>query len=186
MKKLKQNLKSCLKKENFLVDIFLIGSALKSKTEPGDIDIISLFRDKDYEKIENINYKIKEIGDKLNLKLHIEPIIIDDLFNQKIYISILHEGFSIKNMKLISEILKFEPDLLITYSLKDKKASDKVRFSYALYGRKKGEGFLKDIKGKEVSKGSILVPIDKQELVREFFRQWNISFNEQRISIFKS
>ena len=60
-----------------------------------------------------------------------------------------------------------------------------MRFSYALYGRKKGKGFLRKIGGKEVGKGSIFVPVAKQELASDFFKQWNVSFNEQRISIFQ-
>ena len=55
------------------------------------------FRIDIYERIEDINYSIKKIGDSLNLNLHIESLIVDDLFNNEIGISVLHEGFSIKN-----------------------------------------------------------------------------------------
>lgn len=183
MGKLKESLKNCLKKEKYLVNIFLVGSSLKAKEKPGDIDIITLFRDKDYEKIEEINYDIKKIGDKLGLKLHIEPIIVDNLFNQKIYSSILHEGFSIKDMKSNSELIGLNPCILLEYSLKDKKASDKVRFSYALYGRKKGEGLINSIKGRDVGKGSILVPVDKEGIIKEFFGLWKVGFKEQRVFV---
>jgi len=168
-----------------LVDIFLFGSALKSKEKPNDVDLIALFRDKDYEKIEEILYKIKKIGESLSVNLHAEPIIADNLHKEPVYISILHEGFSIKNMQFLNDMLSFKSFLLITYSLKDKKPSDKVRFSYALYGRKEGEGVLKSLDGKDVGKGSILVPISKQEIIKEFFKQWDVKYNEQRILMFK-
>ena len=185
MKKLKISLKNLLKKEKFLVDIFIFGSALKSKEKPNDTDLITLFRDKDYEKIEAILYKIKKIGDGLGINLHTEPIIIDNLHNQDIYVSLLHEGFSIKNNQFLSELLGFKPFLLITYNLKNRKNSDKVRFSYALYGRKKGEGLLNNLNGKALGRGSILVPINKQEIVKEFFKQWGVEYKEQKISIFE-
>lgn len=185
MKKLKLSLKSLLKKETFLADIFIFGSALKSKEKPKDIDLIALFRNKNYEKIEDILYKIKKIGELLSINLHTEPIIIDNLHKEPIYKSILHEGFSIKNMQFLQDMLNFKSSLLITYHLKDKKASDKVRFSYALYGRKKGEGVLKSLNGKEIGKGAILIPISKQSIIEEFFKQWNIKYKEQRVSVFE-
>lgn len=182
MRKLKLSLKNLLNKENFLIDIFIFGSSLKSKDKPKDIDLIALFRDKDYGKIEDILYKIKKTGEPLNL--HIEPIIIDNLYKEPVYKSILHEGFSIRNIQFLYDMLDFKSFLLITYNLKDKKASDKVRFSYALYGRKKGEGVLKSLNGKENGKGSILVPIGKEGIIRDFFTQWKVKFKEQRVSIF--
>lgn len=184
MRKLKKNLLNLLKKEKLLVDVFLFGSTLKSKEKPNDIDLIALLRDKDYEQAESILYKIKKIGETLEINLHTEPIIIDNLHSQKVYVSILHEGFSIKNMKYISEMLNFKSFMLIKYNLKDKKASDKVRFSYALYGRKKGEGVLKSIGGKEAGRGSILVPVEKHEIIKEFLKQWNVKYSEQRITVF--
>lgn len=183
MKKLKLSLKNLLNKEDFLTDIFIFGSSLKSKNKPKDIDLIALFRDKDYGRIEDILYKIKKTCEPLNL--HIEPIIIDNIHKEPVYKSILHEGFSIRNMQFLHDMLNFKALLLITYNLRDKKASDKVRFSYALYGRKKGEGILKSLNGKENGKGSILVPIGKQEIIKDFFAGWNVKFKEQRISIFE-
>ena len=184
MKKLRLNLKNFLKKEKFLVDIFLFGSALKGKEKPKDIDLIALVREKNYEKIEDILYQIKKLGDRLNIKLHIEPIVIDDIYTQKVYVSLLHEGFSIKHNKFLNELIGFKSLMLITYNLTNKSSSDKVRFSYALYGRKKGEGLLKSLKGKEVGKGAILVPVDKQEIIREFFKQWDVHIKEERVVTF--
>lgn len=168
-----------------MVNIFIFGSALKSKEKPKDIDLIALFRDKNYEKREDILYKIKKIGETLSLNLHTEPIIINNLHKEPVYKSILHEGFSIRTMQFLHDMLNFKSFLLITYNLKDKNASNKVRFSYALYGRKKGEGILKSLNGRGIGKGSILVPIRKQGIIKEFFEQWNVKYKEQRVSIFE-
>jgi len=184
MKKLKRNLQNLLKKEKCLVDVYIFGSALKGKDEPKDIDLISLFRDKDYKLIEDINYEIKKIGDKLELNLHIEPLIVDDMFSNRAHRNIIHEGFSIKNMKSVSSILNFDSFLIMRYELRDKKASDKVRFSYALFGRKKGEGVLAELKGRELGKGSILIPIGKEAVITSFFKQWDVAFKKQRVILF--
>ena len=185
MKKLKLSLWDILKKEKPLVDIFIFGSILKGKETPQDIDIITLFREKNFEVIEEILYKIKEIGKNLSIKLHTEPLIIDNLHKEPIYKSIIHEGFSIKNMQFIHDLFNFKSFLLITYNLKNKNSSNKVRFSYALYGRKKGEGVLKSLNGKELGKGVILVPIDKQSIINDFFKQWDVEHKEQRTFIFE-
>jgi len=184
MKRLEEELRKLLKKESFLVDIILFGSAMKSKERPGDIDACAIFREKNYEKIENILYEITNIGKKMQLKLHCEPLVIDNIYKEPLYASLLHEGYSIHNRKALREMLKFESFILLTYSLKDKKPSDKVRFSYALYGRKK-DGILHKIHGKEVGKGTVMVPIDKIEIIRELFRQWNVKCTEQRVVLFK-
>lgn len=185
MGKLKTSLKSLLKKENFLVDIFLFGSALKSKEKPGDVDVIALFRGKDFERVEDVLYSIKKIGDALSIKLHIEPIVIDSLFRENVFASVIHEGFSIREMKFIRDMLNFKSYMLFTYNLESKKPSDKVRFSYALYGRKKGEGLLKVLNGEVIGKSSMLVPTEKQEIMRDFLKGWKIDYKEQRVSIFE-
>lgn len=168
-----------------MVDIFLFGSALKSKEKPGDVDVIALFRDKNFEKIEDVLYTIKQAGDKLNLIIHAEPITVDNVFMEPVYTSIIHEGFSIKFMKFIRDMLNFKSYVLFTYNLEKKKQSEKVRFSYALYGRKKGEGLLAALKGKVIGKSSMLVPVEKQEAIKPFFREWGVTYKEQKVSIFE-
>ena len=181
MKKLKEDLKNLLKKEKFLVDIILFGSSLKGKDLPNDIDVILIFRGKNYQLVDDIINKAR----KINENLHVEPIIIDFIYNQDVSPYLLHEGFSIRNMKFIRDLIKFRSYIMATYSLKNMKQSDKVRFSYALYGREKNQGFLNEIKGKEIGKGSILVPVEKQDLLKKFFEQWRIEYKEQRVSIFE-
>lgn len=179
MKKLKKSLSGFLKKEKIIADIFLFGSALKSKEAPNDIDIIVLFREKDYEKIEQIIYAMK----KINEKLDIEPIVVDNMHQEPVYLSILHEGFSIRHMKPISQMMGLRAFIMVSYSLKDKTPSDKVRFAYALYGRKKGEGLLDKMNGRDAGKGSVLIPIEFQATARSFFAQWGVAAAEKRIFV---
>jgi len=87
MKKLKVNLKNFLRKENYLVDLILFGSALKGKSRPSDIDLIALFRGSDPEKKENILYQLRKNGEEQGLNLHVEPIIVD---LSKLYVTFNH------------------------------------------------------------------------------------------------
>jgi hypothetical protein len=95
--------------------------------------------------------------------------------------SILHEGFSVRHGKGISGMMGTKPCMLFLYGLEGKSASDKVRFSYALYGRKKGEGFSSTMGGEEIGKGALLVPAGKSEAAKEFFYTWAVNAQERRV-----
>jgi len=71
--------------------------------------------------------------------------------------------------------------LLVTYNLKRKSTTDKVRFSYALLGRNKNEGILRKIKGRYLGKGVILVPAKFNNELKELFAFWKIKFNAEKV-----
>lgn len=168
-----------LKKEKLIADIFVFGSAMKGKENPNDIDIIGFFKEKDYKAAEDILYKAKTAAGSIGIALHTEPMFAEELF-QPVLLSVLHEGFSVRNNKPIKELLGVAPYFLISYVLAGKTPSEKVMFSYALYGRKKGEGLLAEIKGKEAGRGSILVPVEHEARIAAFLKGKNVQFTEQR------
>lgn len=174
-----KELQSLLKKEKLLADIFVFGSAVKGKERPNDIDIIGFFREKNYKAAEDILYNAKKAADAMGIILHTEPMFAEDLF-QPVLLSVLHEGFSIRQNKPIRELLGVAPYFLINYSLAGKTSSEKVMFSYALYGRKKGEGLLAEIKGKAAGRGSIMVPAESEARIAAFLKGKNVLFTEQR------
>ncbi|MFH1065175.1 MAG: nucleotidyltransferase domain-containing protein [Nanoarchaeota archaeon] len=178
-KMLLRELQSLLKKEKQLADIFVFGSAMKGKEHPNDIDIIGFFREKNYKAAEDLLYKAKKAADSLGIILHTEPMFADELF-QPVLLSVLHEGFSIRHNKPIKELIGAAPYFLIAYSLAGKTSSEKVMFSYALYGRKKGEGLLAEVKGKAAGRGSIMVPAESEARIAAFLKGKNVQFTEQR------
>ncbi len=180
MMKLRKSLRSFLG-ESLLADIFLFGSVMKGKRKPGDIDAVALFREKDYERIESIVYSIKKACDKQGIRPHIEPLTIDRMLSEPVFRSILHEGYSIREGKKVSQLMGIRPAVVFSYSLEGKTPSEKVRFSYALYGRKPGEGFAKQMGGEEMGRGALLVPVEKSEQAKEFFGTWSVKFRERRI-----
>jgi hypothetical protein len=177
MKKLLNQLKIYLK-DNKIVDIFIIGSAIKDKLEPGDIDIILLLREKDIKENNELMYQIKKSISFENI--HIEPLLIDEMQTSKIFPAIIHEGYSIANNKMVSELINYVPFSLFIFSLKKLNKIEKVKFAQAIYGRK-NKGLLTEEKGFQVGKGAIAVPVKKEELFKELFNKFKVSFSVKRI-----
>lgn len=176
---MKKKLKNYLKNKS-IIDIFLIGSSIKDKLEINDLDIIILFREKNYKEIEKIIYEIKN---SLDIEgLHIEPLIIDNIFSEKIFSSLLHEGISIKYNENISKLIGYNPFLLFTFSLSNLNNIEKVRFAQTVYGRE-GKGLLNEEGGKMIGKGAFLVPIEKEHLFRDVMSRFNVKYNLKRIMI---
>ena len=165
-------------KNKIIADIFIIGSAIKDKIKPQDIDVIVLFKNKDYEIMQEIIYEIKkDIGIE---QLHIEPLFVENMFKEKIFSSIIHEGISIRNNKNVGELIGYKPFSLFSFSLEKLEKIEKVRFAQALYGRKKN-GLLKQENGKALGKGVFIIPINKEELFREIMLKFKTKFNVKRI-----
>jgi len=160
-----------------IVDIFIIGSSLKNKLVPGDLDIIVLFREKKVD-VGDLLYEIKE-GSNFIKELHIESIFVESFFSEKIFLTILHEGFSIKENKFVSELLGLNSLSIFTYDLKNLPKVGKVRFAQALYGRKK-DGLLFSEKGTSLGNGSFMIPVKREEIFKEFLKKWKVSFKYKR------
>lgn len=176
MKKLKSILKKHLKDN--IADIFIVGSFLKNKLSPADIDIIVLFKEKKLKDIESDLFEIKESLGFLR-GVHIELLFVDSMFGESLFLSILHEGFSIKENKLLSEVLKIKSCSIFSYSLENLSKVDKVRFAQALYGRKK-DGLIYSEKGVSLGHGSFMVDVAKEEIFKDFFHTWKIKYARKR------
>ncbi|MEW6408447.1 MAG: nucleotidyltransferase domain-containing protein [Patescibacteria group bacterium] len=183
MQKLISQLKRICKDSNKILDIILFGSYIKEKEKPKDIDLAILFKEEDYNYIDKINLKIKNIIQKYNLIPHIQVLLIDNIFKEPLYLTLLHEGFSIKNKIYISKSLKTESCILIIYSLKNLNYSKKTLFGYALKGRTGKKGLLYQINGKTIGRNSILIPTNKLEIIKDFLNLWGIKYSIERVLI---
>lgn len=56
--------------------------------------------------------------------------------------------------------------------------SDRMRFYYSLYGRKKSKGVLEQFKARKFSDTIIASPIENAEKIKEFLQYWKIEFME--------
>lgn len=173
-------MKNILKKHlrDNIADIIVIGSFLKNKLSPADIDIIILFKEKKLKDVEENLFEIKESIDFVK-GVHIEPLFVDSIFKESLFLSVLHEGFSIKENEIISELLKVKAYSIFSYNLENLSKIDKVRFAQALYGRKK-DGLIYNEKGISLGSGSFMVQVDKEEIFKEFFNTWKVKFLRKR------
>lgn len=174
--KLKKNLKKHLKGN--IADIFIIGSFLKEKILPRDIDIIVLFKEKNLKQVEEDLFSIKEDIDFIK-SVHLEPIFTESMFEESIFLTLMHEGFSVRYDNFVSAVLKLKAYSIFSYGLENLSKIDKVRFAQALYGRKK-DGLLFQEKGISLGFGSFMVDVRKEELFKEFFAKWKIKYIKKR------
>ncbi len=176
IKKLKNLLKKHLK--NNIADMFIIGSSIKNKNIPRDTDIIVLFKEKNLKQVEETLFNIKEDLDFIK-EAHIEPLFVDDMFAESIFLTILHEGFSVRNSKTISDMLNLKSYSIFSFNLMNLSKLNKVRFAQTLYGRNK-DGLLQAAKGISLGQGSFMVQVHDEEIFKELMKKWKISYKHKR------
>lgn len=155
-----------------IADIFIIGSSLKNKLSPEDLDILVLFKDRDLKKVGDYLFDVKE-SLKFVKNPHIEALFVESMLEEKIFLTILHEGFSIRSNKFLSELLGIKSYSLFSFSLSNLSKIDKVRFAQALYGRKK-DGLLYSEKGIFLGNGSFMINVAREEIFKEFMKKWKV------------
>jgi predicted nucleotidyltransferase len=172
---LKRKCKSILKKIK-IDDIIIFGSIVKGKDTPKDIDICLIG---DCITKQDIVMIQKEINNGHISKTSYKNIVNDPV----LWKTLLHEGFSIKSNKSLSEALNIQSFFLYTYMLTNLSLTKKQIFSHALYGTKQRKGFLKECSGEKLGKASLIVPQKKAEEMRAFFETWNVRYKIRRVWI---
>ena len=160
-----------LKKYKEIQDIIIFGSFVKSKFNPRDIDIALITSNKDLA-------FIGKIKSQLYNKVHLEVINPSDLYTNKLLISIISEGFSIKKNRFLKDINNINPMKIYRYYLKDMSRSQKAQFNRALHF------ILKKIKGNVISPSSVAVPIKFSGEFEDFLRLWNRNRKTEVMDIF--
>jgi predicted nucleotidyltransferase len=162
-----------------VVDIILFGSFAREKESPGDIDIavVTASTCADVDKLEKI------ISTKVKLPVHISVLDVKTLFKHTLWKTIIHEGISLLDGKKISEKLGYKPYVLLWYNLSNLKPVDKVKFSHALFGRSGRRGLLDELGGVSIGKGVLLVPVNKEDEIRDLFFEWGLPFERRRILV---
>jgi predicted nucleotidyltransferase len=167
------------RKNKNLFDIVLYGSNVKGKREANDWDIIFIFLNLPLKDRLNITQEFKE---GLNLKnLDIKSINIGELFDKTFLArqGIFLEGISLLDKKPLREKLGFKSFELFVLKEKNLPNLKKVQLSYALNGRKKGEGFLKKIQGEKISQKTFIIPIENSSLFEDFLEKWDIDYSSK-------
>lgn len=184
---LKNYLNSAVKKfvkKDEVFDVVLYGSAVKGKEEPGDIDVVFIFWDKSLKERLEINQKFKDIVKDKIKKLDVKSINFQDLFdnNNLARQGILIEGYSLLRGINLSQRFGFYGYALFSYKLKNLNHNEKTKFTYALIGRN-SEGMVKKVKGEQLGKGVIMVPIENSLFFQDFLDKWKVIYKKKNILV---
>lgn len=167
--------------KNKVIDVILFGSSARGKFSPGDLDLCILLCDEQEKESIDLADSLGRIADNLKLKAHI-TILTSGAFvsGDTLAKTLLNEGYSIRHSLSFAEVLGFSSKSLFVYSLKKFTPSKRVRFHYLLRGRYGTKGILSELGGKFMGTGTISVPSDKEDLLKEIFDEWKVDYYIQR------
>lgn len=163
-----------------ILDILLFGSTVKGKDKPKDLDILILFKNKENL---NITQELKMELQKFNPEITIKTWDSLRTSNFQAREAFLSESFSLIEQEYLSKTLGFQNITLFKYELKGLTLSKRVSFQYALYGRDKKSGIIKELSLTKFSDSVILCPVENTEKLKEFFKNWNLKINSFPILI---
>jgi len=153
-----------LKKYNQINDFIVFGSLVKGKYAPKDIDVALIVKKKDIS-------LVGEVKSQLKIKnLDIEMVKPEEIYQTRLGLTLISEGFSIKNNRYLREKLGISPMKIYTYGIKHLTQTKKVFFGRGL------NQMIKDIKGVKLGAGSIMVPISQSSKFEDFLDTWNLKY----------
>ena len=169
--------------EEELIDIVLFGSSVKGKEKPKDIDILLIYKKK---KNLDLDYELKNRLRKYYENVQIVSKTYKELFSPafKAKEAFLSEGYSTIQDIFVSKGFGYINKVLFRYNLKNLNKSQRMRFYYSLYGRKKKEkGMLDKLDAVKFSETIILCSVENYEKMKEYLDNWNIDYIEFPILI---
>ncbi len=171
-------------KQHELMDIILFGSSVRGKIEPKDIDIILISHEKNIKKNLEVLQEFRNILKNKISKEDTKIINIEELFESNLLArqGILIEGISLVYDRPLSNIMGFAGYSLFSYKLKNLNNTEKTKFIYSLIGRNK-KGIIKKLKGVQIGKGAVMIPIENSEVFKEFLEKWEIKYNMRKILV---
>lgn len=161
---MKKSLKKLLTKYKEIQDFIIFGSLVKGKYAPKDKDVALVACKK------NIAL-VGEIKEQLKIKnLDIEMVTPEEIYQTRLGLTLMSEGFSIKNNAFLREKLGISPMKIYTYGIKHLTQTKKV-----LFGRGLNQA-IKDTKGIKIGAGSVLIPIAQSSKFEEFLDTWELKY----------
>lgn len=168
-------------KKNNILDVIIFGSVMRGKFIPGDIDVCIIINDDDEEKSIDLVGSLGGLLDSSSLKFQINILTSSALIKgNTLAKTLLIEGYSIAKDRKFSSNFGLESKSLFIYNLKNFTPSKRVQLHYLLKGRYGSKGILKEVNGKLFGNGSIIVSIEKEDVLKEIFDKWKISYRVER------
>lgn len=153
-----------MKKYNQIEDFIIFGSLVKGKYAPKDVDIALVVEKKDIS-------LIGEIKDQLIIKnLDMEMVKPEEIYQTRLGLTLITEGFSIRSNKFLRERLGLSPMKIYTYGIKNLTQTKKVLFGRGL------NQIIKDTKAVKLGAGNIMLPIEQSSKFEDFLETWNLKY----------
>lgn len=173
--KLRNRLKEIRKEFPEVDDIILFGSSVRGNENPGDVDVLVLFKTrvdkgKEYEIRKELDKSYKDVS----IISKTRKTLVETSFDARE--SIFFEGLSLITGEYIAGKYGFSSLGAFKYHFRNWDKLRKTKFYYALNGRGNQEGMLKILKGIKLSDSLVLVPLDKIDQLREFLESWEIEY----------
>jgi len=166
-------------KKNRIFDVILFGSSARGKLNPKDIDLCIIINDSDEKKSIELVNSLGRLCDAHITILTLGALISGNTLAKTLF----NEGYSIKNSRLLAENIGFKNKSIFIYTLKKFSPSKRVQFHYLLKGRHGAKGILKEAEGSFMGSGSIIVPVSKEDLLKQVFDKWNVDYKIKRALI---
>ena len=163
-------------------DIVLYGSSVRGKGKPRDIDIMLILKNVDRKEYYDIPYMFRKEIEGKEIKVDVKGMFLEELFSPELLArqGLIIEGYSLIKKEYLGKMLGFDRFSLFVYSLKNLSLTGKTKFQYALKGRGDRKGVSSQLGGISIGIGSILIPVEKSELFKEFLARWEVNYREWR------
>ncbi|MBU0627758.1 MAG: nucleotidyltransferase domain-containing protein [Nanoarchaeota archaeon] len=153
-----------MKKYKEIKDFIVFGSLVKGKYFPKDVDIALVVNNKNISLIGEIKSQIK--GRNIDL----EMVTSDDIYQSRLGVNLISEGFSIRDNRFLREKLGLSPMKIYTYGIKNLTQTKKVLFGRGL------NNTIKETKSTKLGAGSIMVPIQESSRFEDFLQAWELKY----------
>ena len=165
-----------------VIDVIIFGSFMRGKFSPRDIDICIIINDTDEKKSIDLVNSLGELTDELEYEFHIN-ILTSSAFvsGNTLARTILNQGYSIRKNKSFASVLGFKNKSLFAYTLKHFSSSKRVKFHYLLKGRYGAKGVLAEAEGEFLGTGTIIIPAEKEDFLKEIFDKWDVKYKINKI-----
>ena len=163
-------------------DIVLYGSSVRGKGKPRDIDIMLILKNVDRKEYYDMPYMFRKEIEGKEIKVDVKGMFLEELFSPELLArqGLIIEGYSLIKKEYLGKMLGFDRFSLFVYSLKNLSLTGKTKFQYALKGRGDRKGVSSQLGGISIGIGSILIPVEKSELFKEFLARWEVNYREWR------
>ena len=167
-------------------DIVQFGSSVMENGSPNDIDIAVVFNKIPVKvQLEEAQKIKRQLQEKTELPIPIKSFDLYSFFEESNFAreNILFYGKSIILGKPFAEKFGLTPRVRISYSLKNLKKKDKIRFNYMLNGKKKSYGLLRKYSGELVSPGVIEILPEYEDIFVSAIKTFKVKFQVKKIMI---